>query len=222
MDCAGKAQRRRRFRPHEMFTTFREPGVRTKAMLKPPQSRRSRVSRTAKQSRSVWSAARSPPLWSVPPLIASLQLPVPRAAWWKWPRGGHSGAQRSVGAAESLSRTECVPIIPVFKFQVLCLSFVRALSVVPSSVVRGTRILDFLPPTHQRHGVRGQSAAATALSPARNVHNLSGTRRAHESDAEASPVQTLARWPNSEAVTKRVECGAFTAALVRARSDCPA
>jgi hypothetical protein len=61
---------------------------------------------------------------------------------------------------------------------------------------RATRISNLPPPARQRHGLRRQSAAATAPSPAPNAHNHSGNLRAHESDAEATAFHTPARWPS--------------------------
>ena len=47
----------RRFGPHGAFTTIREICARTKAVLKPPHSKRSRVDQAARQSRSAWCGA---------------------------------------------------------------------------------------------------------------------------------------------------------------------
>ena len=45
MDCAGRAQRRQRFRAHEELNFIREPFVRAKAAVNAPQSKRCRVGR---------------------------------------------------------------------------------------------------------------------------------------------------------------------------------
>jgi hypothetical protein len=67
----------------------------------------------------------------------------------------------------------------------------------------------------RRHGVRWQGAAATALSPARDVHEQMNTLA--RTRAVLKPPHSK-RWRDFQTQAnraKRLECGAFTAALVR-------
>ena len=61
-EASGLRREHRRFRPRDKLSNKSKSSTRTKAVLKPPHSRRWRDQRTPQPARSVWTAARLPPL----------------------------------------------------------------------------------------------------------------------------------------------------------------